>query len=96
MESNETDREARTRHMDHPDRPPPSVGSYLATRLTTLRPPMIKAPNPVRLIRMLNRRQWAFFMIAFWAWVCLAFFTELLAAFFSSAAGLNATDVGCL
>ncbi|KAJ1331946.1 MFS transporter SHS family lactate transporter [Microdochium nivale] len=73
MESNETDREARTRHMDHPDRPPPSVGSYLATRLTTLRPPMIKAPNPVRLIRMLNRRQWAFFMIAFWAWTWDAF-----------------------
>ncbi|KXJ95145.1 sugar transporter [Microdochium bolleyi] len=73
MESQTPENETKTRHMDHPDRPAPSAGSYLATRLTSLRPPMLKAPNPIRLIRMLNRRHWAFFMIAFWAWTWDAF-----------------------
>ena len=31
-----------------------SGGRYAATRLTTLRPPMAKAPNPFRLLRMLG------------------------------------------
>ena len=48
-----------------------SVGRYLATRFSTLKPPMNKAPNPLRLIAMLNRRQWAFFFIGFIAWVCI-------------------------
>lgn len=46
-----------------------SAGRYLATRFSTLKPPMLSAPNPWRLIRMLNRHQWAFFSIAFAAWV---------------------------
>jgi SHS family lactate transporter-like MFS transporter len=53
---------AHTEHM--------SAGRYIATRLSTLKPPMHKAPNPIRLLRMLNRRQWAFFFIGFVAWVC--------------------------
>lgn len=73
MESPQYEREAKTRHMDHPDRPSPSAAKYLATRVTSLRPPMLKAPNPIRLIRMLNRRHWAFFFIAFWAWTWDAF-----------------------
>lgn len=44
---------------------------YLATRLSSLKPPMLAAPNPWRLLRSLNRTQWAFFLIAFSAWVCL-------------------------
>lgn len=56
--------------------PPPhdatmSSGQYLATRLSSLQPPMLAAPNPRRLLRSLNRTQWAFFLIAFSAWVCL-------------------------
>jgi SHS family lactate transporter-like MFS transporter len=47
-----------------------SMGRYLATRFSTLKPPMNKAPNPIKLLFMLNRRQWAFFFIGFIAWVC--------------------------
>jgi SHS family lactate transporter-like MFS transporter len=46
-----------------------SAGRYLSTRFSTLKPPMNKAPNPFRLLAMLNRRQWAFFFIGFIAWV---------------------------
>jgi hypothetical protein len=48
-----------------------SIGRYLATRFSTLKPPMNKAPNPFKLILLLNKRQWAFFFIGFIAWVCL-------------------------
>jgi hypothetical protein len=44
---------------------------YLATRFSTLKPPMNKAPNPFKLILLLNKRQWAFFFVGFIAWVCL-------------------------
>ncbi|KAI8626596.1 lactate/pyruvate transporter [Xylariaceae sp. FL1651] len=59
-----------------------SVGTYLATRFSSLKPPMNKAPNPIRLLRMLDRRQWAFFSIAFvaWAWDAFDFFTVSLTA----------------
>lgn len=40
-----------------------SVGSYLASRLPTLKPPMNKAPNPIRVLGMLNRQQWLFFLV---------------------------------
>ena len=47
------------------------IGRYLATRLTTLKPPMSKAPNPIRLLRMLNTQQWLFWLVGFcgWTWV---------------------------
>lgn len=49
-----------------------SIGRYTATRLTTLKPAMLWAPNPFRLVRMLDAHHWAFFFIAFAAWVsCL-------------------------
>lgn len=48
-----------------------SPARYLATRVSSLKPPMAKAPNPIKLIRMLTRQQWAFFAIAFLAWVRL-------------------------
>jgi len=40
-----------------------SVGRYLATRVTTLVPPMNKAPNPFKTLMLLNRQQWVFFMV---------------------------------
>jgi hypothetical protein len=46
-----------------------SPGQYLATRFSSLKPPMHEAPNPIRLLRMLNRMHWAFFGVAFFGWV---------------------------
>ena len=56
------------------------VGRYLATRLPTLKPPMRKAPNPFRLLAMLNFQQWMFFLVAFiaWSWDSFDFFTVSL------------------
>lgn len=66
--------------VDESDMHPPHYGmstrEYLATRISTLKPPMTKAPNPIRLVRMLNRHQWAFFGVAFWAWVSLTVFSS--------------------
>ena len=55
-------------------------GKYFATRLTTLKPPMHKAPNPIALLRMLNTQQWLFFLVAFfaWTWDAFDFFTVSL------------------
>lgn len=47
-----------------------SAKEYALTRLSTLRPPMHHAPNPIRLLMMLNTKQWMFFLVAFLAWVC--------------------------
>ncbi|KAH9988523.1 MFS general substrate transporter [Xylariaceae sp. FL0662B] len=64
--------------VDNPDNIYPpyhgmSVGQYLTSRVSTLKPPMAKAPNPWKLVRMLTRRQWTFFGVAFWAWTWDAF-----------------------
>lgn len=57
-----------------------SAGRYLATRLPTLKPPMAKAPNPFKLLAMLNLQQWLFFLVAFfaWSWDAFDFFTVSL------------------
>ena len=57
-----------------------SAGQYAATRLSTLRPKMAKAPNPIRLLRLLNTQQWLFFLVAFfaWSWDAFDFFTVSL------------------
>lgn len=56
------------------------AGRYLATRITTLKPAMDKAPNPIRLLRMLTLQQWLFFLVAFfaWTWDAFDFFTVSL------------------
>lgn len=51
---------------------PMTAKRYITTRLSTLKPPMAKAPNPIRLLRMLNTQQWLFFLVAFFAWTWLA------------------------
>lgn len=53
----------------HHEEKEPSVGEYCATRFSTLKPPMHKAPNPIRLLRMLSGKQWLFFLVGFFAWV---------------------------
>ncbi|UNI20469.1 Carboxylic acid transporter [Purpureocillium takamizusanense] len=50
-----------------------SASRYAATRISSLKPPMLSVPNPWKLVRMLNRQQWAFFCLAFWAWTWDAF-----------------------
>ena len=40
-----------------------SAGKYFATRLPTLKPPMTKAPNPFKLLALLNKQQWLFFLV---------------------------------
>jgi MFS transporter, SHS family, lactate transporter len=40
-----------------------SVGRYLATRVSTLVPPMNPAPNPFKTLTLLNRQQWIFFLV---------------------------------
>lgn len=54
---------------DEPPHHGMSVGEYMATRFSSLKPPMTKLPNPFKLIMQLNKRQWAFFLVAFFAWV---------------------------
>src|SRR5271170_776311 len=57
-----------------------SPARYFGTRFATLKPPMAKAPNPIRLLRQLNSQQWLFFSVAFfaWSWDAFDFFTVSL------------------
>jgi SHS family lactate transporter-like MFS transporter len=57
-----------------------SAATYLATRITTLKPPMKKVANPISLLRLLNLQQWLFFLVAFcaWSWDAFDFFTVSL------------------
>lgn len=57
-----------------------SMGQYITSRFSSLKPPMAKAPNPIAILRSLTGRQWAFFMVAFvaWTWDAFDFFTVSL------------------
>lgn len=59
---------------------------YLVTRFTTLKPPLILAESPWKLLIALNRQQAAFFLVAFiaWTWDSFDFFTVVL----------NVTEIG--
>lgn len=50
-----------------------SVGRYLATRISSLKPPMDSVENPITLLRLLSLKQWMFFLCAFIAWTWDAF-----------------------
>lgn len=65
---------------EHEDEEDMSVGRYVATRVSTLKPPMNKAPNPFKLLALLNTQQWMFFLVAFfaWSWDAFDFFTVSL------------------
>lgn len=58
----------------------PSMGRYLATRFSTLKPPMAKVENPFKLLALLNTQQWLFFFVGFagWTWDAFDFFTVSL------------------
>jgi len=57
-----------------------SAGRYLATRFSTLKPPMDKVENPITVLRLLSTKQWLFFLCAFaaWSWDAFDFFTVSL------------------
>ncbi|KAJ5345249.1 hypothetical protein N7452_003253 [Penicillium brevicompactum] len=57
-----------------------SIGRYIATRFTSLVPPMNPAPNPFKALTLLNRTQWLNFTVAFlgWSWDSFDFFTVSL------------------
>lgn len=65
---------------NHEEEEDMSVGRYIATRVSTLKPPMNKAPNPFKLLALLNTQQWMFFLVAFfaWSWDAFDFFTVSL------------------
>ncbi|CAK7210913.1 Carboxylic acid transporter [Sporothrix curviconia] len=70
-------------HPEYSDLPPHygmTTGQYLGSRFSTLKPAMGSAPNPIRLIRKITGRQWAFFFVAFfaWTWDAFDFFTVSL------------------
>jgi SHS family lactate transporter-like MFS transporter len=50
-----------------------SAGRYLATRFSTLKPPMDRVENPITVLRLLSSKQWLFFLCAFIAWTWDAF-----------------------
>ncbi|KAF2789901.1 sugar transporter family protein, partial [Melanomma pulvis-pyrius CBS 109.77] len=57
-----------------------SVGRYVSTRISSLKPPMTRVQNPISLLRLLNTQQWLFFLVAFfaWTWDAFDFFTVSL------------------
>ncbi|EFX03533.1 sugar transporter family protein [Grosmannia clavigera kw1407] len=57
-----------------------TASKYIRTRISSLKPPMTKTPNPFRLIASVTRIQWAFFSVAFiaWTWDAFDFFTVSL------------------
>ncbi|KAK5996955.1 Carboxylic acid transporterhomolog-like protein [Cladobotryum mycophilum] len=73
-----------------------SVGTYLSTRISSLRPPMLDLPNPIKLIGLLNAQQWAFFAVAFfaWTWDAFDFFTvSLTVSDLAKTFGKSNTDI---
>lgn len=52
-----------------------SVGGYLATRFSTLKPPMDKVENPITVLRLLSSKQWLFFVCAWSSWTWDSFGT---------------------
>ena len=41
-----------------------TIKEYLVSRWTELRPPMTVPPNPFALMRLLNAKQWNFFLVS--------------------------------
>jgi len=79
--SGEVGKEYRAERIQDVSSPPSkrhmSVGRYIATRIPSLKPPMDKAPNPFKLLAMLNFQQWMFFLVGFigWTWDAFDYFT---------------------
>ncbi|KAM4056619.1 major facilitator superfamily protein [Hirsutella rhossiliensis] len=54
-----------------------TISGYLASRFSTLKPPMDKVINPITAMKMLNREQWTFFLrdlqCAWFGWILDSF-----------------------
>lgn len=73
-----------------------SAGRYIATRFSSLKPPMDSVENPIKLLRLLNTKQWLFFLIAFfgWTWDAFDFFTvSLTVSDLAETFGKTKTDI---
>jgi len=78
-----------------------SAGTYLATRFSTLKPPMDKVENPFTLLKSLSTKQWMFWLVAFlaWTWDAFDFFTvsltvsQLAAQFTTPERVISTTDI---
>ncbi|KAF2227588.1 major facilitator superfamily domain-containing protein [Elsinoe ampelina] len=73
-----------------------TVGEYIRTRFTTLKPAMKPVRNPIAVMRLLNKEQWLFFIAGFlaWMWDALDFFTvSLTIAPLSAAFGRPPADI---
>lgn len=71
-----------------------SIARYLATRLSTLKPPMNKAPNPFSTLGLLNRQQWLFVTVSF---LGLTQPSKYISATYLPAADrLSRLDLGCI
>jgi SHS family lactate transporter-like MFS transporter len=42
-----------------------TMSQYVRTRISTLAPPMTKVENPFKLLGLLNRQQWFFFLVLY-------------------------------
>lgn len=73
-------REQQSAGSEYSDRVHMTVGEYCVTRLTSLKPPMHRIPNPFKTLALLNLQQWMFFLVAFvaWTWDAFDFFTVSL------------------
>ncbi|OQR95819.1 Major Facilitator Superfamily (MFS) [Achlya hypogyna] len=56
---------------------PMTAREYMGSRLSTLKPPMASVPNPIMLLKTLNKSQWLNFGVGFlaWTWDAFDFFT---------------------
>lgn len=73
-----------------------SAGRYLATRFSTLKPPMDPVENPFKVLALLNTKQWLSFLVAFiaWIWDAFDFFTvSLTVSDLATAFGKSKTDI---
>lgn len=59
---------------------PQQIARYIPSRVTSLKPPRTKLKNPWKVVRMLDRHQWAMFGVGFaaWTWDAFDFFTVSL------------------
>lgn len=72
------------------------LGRYLATRIPTLKPPMDKVENPIKVLGLLTTKQWLFFLVAFfgWTWDAFDFFTvSLTTSELAETFGRSNTDI---
>jgi len=52
--------------------------SYVKHQIISLKPPGEMPMNPYKVLRMLNRRQWAFWFIGFLGWTWVLFLPHLI------------------